>query len=38
MQVCNIDREKVEDIDPKNDWTEGVTRPSEFSVGLTLSD
>jgi len=33
LQVCNIDREKVEAIDPKNDWKESVEPPFTFSVG-----
>src|SRR5262249_13747864 len=33
VQVCNIDRDKVEDIDPKKDWEESVDVPFTFSVG-----
>jgi hypothetical protein len=33
VQVCNIDRDKVEDIDPKDDWKESVDVPFTFSVG-----
>jgi hypothetical protein len=33
LQVCNIDKGKVEDIDPKKDWTEGVEPPFTYSVG-----
>ena len=33
VQVCNIDRDKVEDIDPKKDWEESPDVPFTFSVG-----
>lgn len=33
VQVCNIDRDKVENIDPKGDWEESVDVPFTFSVG-----
>src|SRR5262249_38652162 len=33
VQECNIDRQKVEDIDPKHDWKESVDVPFTFSVG-----
>src|SRR5262249_12814225 len=33
VQECNIDRDKVEDIDPKNDWKESVDVRFTFSVG-----
>jgi len=33
VQVCNIDRDRVEDIDPKDDWKESVDVPFTFSVG-----
>lgn len=33
VQVCNIDRDKVEDIDPKDDWKESVDVPFTFSTG-----
>jgi hypothetical protein len=33
VQVCNIDRDKVDDIDPKADWKESVDVPFTFSVG-----
>ncbi len=33
VQVCNIDKDKVEDIDPKDDWKESVDVPFTFSSG-----
>lgn len=33
LQVCNIARDKVEDIDPKEDWKEDADPPFTFSVG-----
>src|SRR5262249_32930690 len=33
VQVCNIDRDRVEDIDPKSDWKESVDAPSPSRVG-----
>src|SRR5262245_22134217 len=33
VQVCNIDRDRVEAIDPKNDWKESIDVPFTFSVG-----
>jgi hypothetical protein len=33
VQVCNVDRDKIVNIDPKNDWKESVDVPFTFSVG-----
>src|SRR5262245_394600 len=33
VQECNIDRDKVADIDPKDDWKESIDVPFTFSVG-----
>jgi hypothetical protein len=33
VQVCNIDKAKIDDIDPKDDWKESVDVPFIHSVG-----
>jgi hypothetical protein len=33
VQVCNVDRDRVTEIDPKKDWQESVDVPFTFSVG-----